>query len=418
MHGARTNSNIDDAHYSEDLVDVLRKQGYRIGLSGKNHSHVHHDRWDWASEFGHDHAHQKGQTEDEVKFDEWIKGLQHMASHEPTPFPLECQYPSRIVDQAQKWIGQPSEDPFFLWMSFPEPHNPYQVPEPYYSMFPSESLPNNESDETALKNKGERWLWLREQWKKTSEDFPAERERTRSNYHGMLRLIDDQVKRFVESLERSGKMDNTILVFTSDHGDFVGEYGLIRKGPDLPECLARIPFFVVGPGVTPGVRDSAHVNLCDIMPTLCNAAGAKVPYGTQGLSLWPVLGETTCHENFTSTYAEHGLGGNRFTTEEVEEMKDPNAPPLQCTFDCLNNMTQSGASRMVRKGRWKLIADETGRQQLFDLQADPLELHDRIHDVGLRETLLDLQSELINWMIRLQDPLPEPKGKYRYKALS
>jgi len=416
VHGARTNMNIGDARYTEDLVDVLRRQGYRIGLSGKNHSHVGGNRWDWSVSFGHDNSSETSRSDDQKAFDKWIGGLHHMASHEPTPFPLECQYPHRIVNNAQNWIDESSDAPFFLWMSFPEPHNPFQVPEPYYSMFPPEDLPATRADETVLAQKGERWQWLHAQWERVCDDFPKERERTRANYHGMLRLIDDQVRRFVDWLEATGRMDNTLIVCTSDHGDFVGEYGLIRKGPDLPEPLARIPFFVVGPGVEPGCHDDAHVSICDLMPTLCTTAGAPVPYGAQGRNLWPLLTGQSGGGAFDSAYAEQGLGGTRFTGAEMEAMNDPDAPPPGCTFDCLNNMTQSGVLRMVRKGKWKLVADDSGRQQLYDVVADPAELQDRIDDPDLKDTVINMQQELITWTLRMQDPIPEPKGKYRFKG--
>jgi arylsulfatase A-like enzyme len=415
-HGARTNANIGDARYSADLIDVLRNRGYRIGLSGKNHSHIGQNRWDWCMGFGHDGSGEKEPSSKEKAFDGWLHGLRHMASHEPTPFPLECQYPYRIVSHAQQWVAETSEEPFFLWMSFPEPHNPFQVPEPYYSMFPPETLPPVVADETELPAKEDRWTYVKEQWERVCEDFPKERERTRANYHGMLRLIDDQLKRFVTWLEETGRMENTVIVFASDHGDFVGEYGLIRKGPDLPECLARIPFFVVGPGVEPGERGDAHVNLCDIMPTLCDVAGAAAPYGTQGRSLWPLLTGEGADSQFRSVYAEHGLGGARFNEGDMAAHTVPDEKPLQCTFDCLNNMTQTGVTRMVRMGDWKLIADETGRQQLYDVVADPAELNDRADDPCLQKTLIAMQGELITWTLRMQDPLPKPSGKYRYKT--
>ncbi len=75
--------------------------------------------------------------------------------------------------------------------------------------------------------------------------------RARSNYLGMLRLIDDQVQRLVQTLREKGRYDNTILIFLADHGDFFGEYGLVRKGPELPECLTRIPFFSWVPASRP-----------------------------------------------------------------------------------------------------------------------------------------------------------------------
>lgn len=416
VHGVRTNANLGTARYQEDLVDVLRGAGYRIGLSGKNHSHIEGDRWDWQMGFGHDGSGEPNPTEEEKAFDRWIRNLHHMASHEPTPFPLECQYPYRIVSHAQRWLEQEDERPFFLWMSFPEPHNPFQVPEPYYSMFPPESLPPAQAGVDDLEAKGERWTWLRQQWERVC-DLPRERERTRANYHGMLRLIDDQVKRFAEWLGDAGMMENTLIVFVSDHGDFVGEYGLIRKGPDLPEVLARIPFFIFGPGIESEVLDDAHVGLCDLMPTLCEAAGCGVPPGNQGRSLWPLLQGKAGDADFRSAYAEHGLGGVRFTAEEIEALRAPDEPSLHCTFDCLNNMTQTGVTRMVRMGGWKLVADETGRQQLYDVVADPAELQDVINDPDLREKVVNMQSELITWLLRMQDPLPAPRGKYRFKPM-
>ena len=109
-------------------------------------------------------------------------------------------------------------------------------------------------------------------------------------YFGMLRLIDDQVKRFVEFLEARQLRDDTIIVFVADHGDFVGEYGMVRKGPELPECLARIPMFWTGPGITASAEPhDAHVSLIDVMSTLCEAIGVPLPDGVQGRSLWPLL---------------------------------------------------------------------------------------------------------------------------------
>ncbi|NOZ03390.1 MAG: sulfatase-like hydrolase/transferase, partial [FCB group bacterium] len=244
----RTNHNIEDATYSRDLIDILKEQGYKIGMSGKNHSHLTDDRLDFCAHFGHDGGSGEDRTRQEKEFDEFLHALHHRTYLEPTPFPLECQGPYRVVTKAREWIDSLSGSPFFLWLTFAEPHNPYQVPEPYYSLFPPNQLPPCRSDEKALAKKGFRWQWLRNIWNRAVPDYDAELNRTRANYHGMLRLIDDQVKRFVAFLKENNLYDNTIIVFLSDHGDFVGEYGLIRKGPDLPECLTRIPLFFTSPG--------------------------------------------------------------------------------------------------------------------------------------------------------------------------
>ena len=99
----------------------------------------------------------------------------------------------------------------------------------------------------------------------------------------MLRLIDDQIKRFFDYLDLKNLRDNTIVIFLSDHGDYVGEYGLVRKGAELPEVLIRIPFFVVGPDILVSDKPHpAHITTADIMPTICEAIGTDIPRGVQG----------------------------------------------------------------------------------------------------------------------------------------
>ena len=135
--------------------------------------------------------------------------------------------------------------------------------------------------------------------------------RARSNYLGMLRLIDDQFKRLVEGVRERGLEEDTIILYLSDHGDFAGEYGLIRKGPDLPDVLCHIPFIWRGPGIK--MQDKklqSYGNIVDILPTICDFLGEEIPFGCQGKSLKPILtGEKLTKEEFDTTYAESGFGG-------------------------------------------------------------------------------------------------------------
>lgn len=309
----RTNHNIQDAYYDEDLFDIFRGLGYTTGLCGKNHSHLTPDKVDWWYECGHLGIEREDRTDEEKAFDAYLKQTHFHMSPDPTPFPLECQITYRLVTQAQRWVDSIVDrpQPFLLWLSFPEPHNPYQVPEPYYSMFPPKDLPSPGPDAESLDTKGFPYQWCRESFVKAFPDYEKHFARARSNYMGMLRLLDDQIKRFVGHLEDTSVLDNTILVVLSDHGDFVGQYGLLRKGPELPECLVRIPLLFSGPGVRPAdAAHPTHVSIVDIMPTLCEAAGAPLPNGVQGRSLWPLLtGQPYPEDEFASAYAEHGFGG-------------------------------------------------------------------------------------------------------------
>lgn len=431
----RTNHNIEDAHYSEDLFDVLRKHGYATGLCGKNHSHLTAEKADFWCECGHLGIQADNLSDQEKAFNKFMEGTHFHMSKEPTPFPVECQIPHRLVTQAQGWICSQQERPFLLWLSFPEPHNPYQVPEPYYSMFPPESLPPCRTDDSALEKKGFKFQWCRRSLMKAFPDYEGQLQQARANYLGMLRLIDDQVKRFVQSLDASGLRENTIIVFLSDHGDFVGEYGLMRKGPELPEVLTRIPMQFSGPGIVSSPKPhDAHVSIADIMPTLCEAVGIPLPEGVQGRSLWPMLtGQDYPHEEFASAYAEHGFGGLHYGEgESLDPRKDgltPAPPPIRAQseirnpqsemtwggYDCLNSWTQSGTMRMVRKGDWKLAFDMQGHGQLYNLKMDPAEVENLWDDKSTTSKRLELIEDLLTWRLRVEDPLPLPRRRYVMK---
>ena len=409
----RTNHNIEDATYTRDLFDVMRENGYATALCGKNHSNLTDDRVDHTLHLGHGGGRGEDRTRQEHDFDNWLRGLNHRASMEATPFPEECQCPHRAVADAIDWVRGLDGDPFFLWLSFPEPHNPYQVPEPYFSMFPPDDLPPTLSDEGALPHKGFKFEWTRHIGEVAFSDYGEQIPRARANYFGMLRLIDDQVRRFGEFLEAEGIAEDTLVVFVSDHGDFVGEYGLMRKGPELPDALTRIPMQFTGPGVVAGAEaHPAHVSIADIMPTLCEAIGVAVPDGVQGRSLWPLLtGADYPPDEFDSAYAEHGFGGLHYTQDEPQ---DPTADGLTpgVAFDCLNAWTQSGAMRMLRKGDWKIVMDMDGRGQLYNLRDDPAELVDLYGHPEHVAKQAELLADLLAATLRAQDPLPWPRRRY------
>ncbi len=424
-HRVRQNSAIRQLYKPEgaaDLIDLLRERGYFTGLAGKNHSHLRPQALDFCSLYMHAGAVTLPGVErpvalsaEEEAMDAWLRELARergSLSLEPTPFPLECQPPYRVVRDAIYCVDTAAAQrrPFFLWLSFAEPHNPYQVPEPYFSLFPPEQVPERVAGPEALARKGgplgEKWRWERALIERIRPGYDAHWRRYRASYCGMLRLLDDQIRRFVEHLRSRGLLESTLLVFTADHGDYAGDYGLQRKGVGLPECLVRVPLIFCGPGIVAGAPagSDAHVSLVDVMPTLCEALGIELPYGVQGRSLWPLLaGGDYPREEFRSIYAEHGFGGLHYSEHEY--------PPLHfpydgAHFDELNAVTQSGTTKMVRMGRWKLLYDMLGNGELYDLEADPAELDDRFADPACASVRTQLMEELLRWTIRTEDDLP------------
>jgi arylsulfatase A-like enzyme len=426
-HRVRTNHNAEDALYTEDLPDLLKKAGYATALCGKNHSHRKPEDFDFAETNGHlgHEGNRKTRNEQEEAFARFMDATRHMEIHSPSPGGVEMQHPYRNVSSAFSFLdGRPRDKPFFLWLSFAEPHNPYQVPEPYFDLFPPEELPPVKGPEV-LKEKGHKFLWLRDTWEQVlGPDIDRRILRARSNYHGMLRLIDDQFKRFIGGLESRGLGENTLVLFLSDHGDFAGEYGLIRKGPELPELLTRVPFVWRGPGIKARGRvGQGCVNIVDIFPTICEMIGREIPFGVQGKSILPLLeGEDVPEKEFEAAYSESGFGGlywdEKDTLDPVKEGagKALSAEGRPETFDCLNSWTQCGELRMLRKGSYKIQVDMLGAGYLYDLDADPLELHNLFDDAAYLAVKADMLGELTAAILRACDPLPPPRRRYRVKV--
>ena len=416
----RENRGTGYATYEQDLIDVLRGLGHATAMIGKNHSHLSPERVDHWFPLSHSGGWGEERTPQERAFDQWLRELNHGVAQEPTPFPVECQAPCRAVSDAQEWIRslKSAGDPFFLWLTFAEPHNPYQVPEPYFSMFPPATLPPVQVGGEALSQKGFKWQWTRQLGEHVYPNYEELLPRMRASYFGMLRLIDDQIRRFVDWLDAEGIRENTIIVFLSDHGDFVGEYGLMRKGPEMPDILNRIPLLFAGAGIQAHEGAHwAHVSIVDIMPTLCEAVGKDLPRGVQGRSLWPLLtGDDFPSAEFESVYAEQGVGGRHYTAEDDPDFEHCLIPgPKGPTFDCLNSYSQSGIMRMVRKGDWRLVFDMQGRGQLYNLAEDPMELNNLYEDPRYIDVQREMLAELLMWTLRTQDPLPYPKDKYMVK---
>lgn len=414
-HHVRMNLDARDAFYSQDVYDVARANGYRTGLAGKNHTYRRKGELDFWREYSHVSGY-KGPSADPryAAFDTWMQKLgAGNLSLEPTPFPPEVQYPYRIVSDAIEFIDDAGNQPFLLQVGFPEPHTPQQVPEPYWNMFPPEQVPPRAAGPEALARLGFKARWLADYEGRAGTPDEAHWRRYVSNYLGQLKMVDDQLARLIDHLDKRGMTDNTVIVYMADHGDYVMEYGLGRKGVGLPEALIRIPMVFAGGGIKPGRFGDAFVSNADFMPTVCEAIGAEIPIGVQGRSLWPLLrGEDYPVDEFRSIYAGVGVGGLYYDETDMEH-GEGDLP----AGDTLNKVTQSGNQKMVRMGDWKLTYDMMGYGQLYHLPSDPAELNNRFGQPDVAEIQAMLMAELAMWTIRNQDSLPTgpQNGKYQTK---
>ena len=426
-HHVRMNLDAPDAFFETDLYEVAKARGYKTGLAGKNHTYLRKIDLDYWSEYSHWSGWIPPDAPKEYKeYQTWLGGLQANAAITPTPFPMEVQFPYRIVSDAIEFIDHAGDQPFILQVGFPEPHDPEQVPKPYWDMFPPESVPDRCAGPEALKTLGFRAQWL---YGLENSSYPSEKywRRYKSNYLGMLRLLDDQLARLVNYLNSKNLMSKTILVYLADHGDYLMDYGLARKGVGLFDCLTRIPMVWSGYRIQPSsVGKSAFVSMADVMPTLCEAMGAKIPNGVQGRSLWPLLtGQSYPVEEFRSIYSSVGLGGLFYERGDnipyssaalFNGKPEDDSPIYGIGWDELNKVTQSGLEKMVRMGDWKLIYDMMGYGQLYHLASDPHEMKNLFGDPGVREEQARLMEELMMWTIRSQDSLPTGPQNRKYQT--
>jgi arylsulfatase A-like enzyme len=240
----------------------------------------------------------------------------------------------------------------------------------------------------------------------------------------MLRLIDDQFRRFIEGLDDRHLSENTLVLFLSDHGDFAGEYGLIRKGPGLPEILTRIPFIWRGPGIkAQGRVDKGFVNIVDIYPAICDILDIEIPFGVQGKSILPLLtGNNIPDHEFDTAYSESGFGGLYWDNRDNLSLEEEGASTIVSsgekqftTFDCLNSWTQCGEARILRKGQYKIQLDMMGNGFLYDLASDPYELANLFNDQQYLAIKADMLTELMAAALRACDPIPAPRRRYQVK---
>jgi arylsulfatase A-like enzyme len=423
----RSNSMLRDGANETHLYEVARQCGYRTGLAGKNHTFLKPADADFWREYGLQQGWMPASAPQMYHdFERWIVALKANVALDPTPFPLEAQFPYRIVSDAIEFMSESGDRPFLLQVGFSEPHDPEQVPAPYWNMFPPESVPDRCAGPEALKQLGYRAQW---EYGHQESGFPTEENwrRYKSNYLGMLRLLDDQLARLLTFMEQKDLLRETIIVFVADHGDYLMDYGLARKGVGLPECLTRIPMIWSGPGVVAsGAGQTAFVSMADLFPTFCEIMGAEIPHGVQGRSLWPVLqGDDYPREEFRSIYATAGLGGLYYDASDKIPFFLPDGPRANAEvrandphpgFDELNKVSQSGLQKMVRMGDWKLIYDMMGYGQLYHLPSDPAEMKNLFGDPSVAKEQAELSLELLMWTIRNEDNLPTGPQNVKYQT--
>jgi iduronate 2-sulfatase len=269
--------------------------------------------------------------------------------------------------------------PFFLAVGFFRPHTPYVAPRtPYFDQYPEAEMPvvQGVKEDQADLPAAALGSYKPDQDKLT-DDL---RRQCVQAYYASISFMDAQVGRVVAALDRLGLAENTIIVFTSDHGYHMGEHGLWQK-MSLFEESARVPLLIVAPGKSKaGSVAKSPVSQVDLFPTLAELCGVKAPKNLQGQSLVPMLAKPDfAGRNWALTQVSRGGGLGRATV----------------TLD-VGSQGRRFFGYSLRTPRWRYTEWDEGQQgrELYDHEADPRELKNLADDPAHAKTAAELSSQL------------------------
>ena len=314
--------------------------------------------------------------------------------------PEELHYTAWTGQRTNAAIEQAHREgvPFFVWSSYHDPHPPYCVPEPWASMYDPADMEVGRFVEGEFDDMPEPHRMTRDpkaDFARFNKDgwgnhgysphVGVSDERLRkcqAIYYGMVSFMDHWIGQTLDTLERLGILDDTLIVFTSDHGHFLGQHGLLAKGPFHYEDVIRVPFLAAfGDRLPRGTTSDAIQSLVDLAPTFLDAAGQATPRAMQGqsqLDAWAGKDE--------ARRRGHAIVENHHNASDAVHLR---------------TLVTDRHKLTVYRGRpaWG---------ELFDLQEDPQELRNRFADPAYRETRAALMEALVQADLE-REPAPQPR---------
>ena len=317
VHGCMNGNEVWD-EAAPLVTKRLKDVGYDCGLAGKLHlagaanrieprpqddgyrvfawSHDPSDRWPT----GHAYA-------------DWVRGQGYDLGElhkQPSGIPAELHQTTWCADQAIAFLRQPHDGPWLMSVNIFDPHAPFNPPQAYLDRYDPNALPGPHFQESDLAAQAKLAGVDFQNPPRRPEAFNA--KWVQAAYYAMIELIDHNVGRMIDALEETGQRDNTVIIFMSDHGEMLGDHGLLLKGNRFYEGLVRVPLIWSWPGhFQAGLRSDALVELTDIAPTLLELGGApdvamagRTPMA--GRSLLPILsGQADPHHHRDAVRCEY-----------------------------------------------------------------------------------------------------------------
>jgi arylsulfatase A-like enzyme len=316
-------------------------------------------------------------------------------------------------EMAIRFITEGRQGPWMLSVNPFDPHAPFDAPPEYLEKYDPETLPmplfrDSDLERAAAFAAIDQQVKVPVDVRLRGRGAPEDRSRAegghdavasqaprdydpllvKAHYYAMIEQLDTQFGRILDTLRETGQLDNTLIVFCSDHGEMLGDHGLILKGARFFDGLVRVPLVMAWAGqFQEGLRSDALVELVDLAPTLLDAAGLEVPVAMQGRSLVPLLTGQADPQHF----------------------KDQ----VVCTYNDALDMPDSTNASMVCDGRHKIVVYHGHAiGELYDLQADPGEFDNLWDDPGSRDLKLTMMKTAFDTMMKTSDAGPPRVAKY------
>ncbi len=291
------------------LTDILKNAGYRTANIGKTHcGRKPNDVFEW-----HENVNDAfGATApslvpfNKTNFSDGVM-VGNIETNDPNKL-LYATYPAGeeitksylLATQAEKWLYWNDDPrPFFLRVSFDDPHSPIVPPEPYASMYKPEDIPEDLLTACNLESMINKPKVVQDFWRYCDYDKITEKEHRKhaAMYLGFVTHVDAQIGRILDYLNEVGYTDNTIVILNSDHGHMIGEHNLAVKGTMLFEGVTRIPTAIKYPNIIkPNTKVDAIVEGVDFAPTILDMLGVDIPNDMQGESMFPLAKGEECKE--------------------------------------------------------------------------------------------------------------------------
>lgn len=305
-----------------------------------------------------------------------------------------------------------SEKPFCLFLPWMNPHPVYRVTEPYFSMIDRKKLPERIKVQDGFKGKSrmQQELARLQGMQGWSE---SEYDELRAVYLGMCSKVDHMTGQIIDALKEKGIYDDTAVFFFSDHGDYTGDYNLVEKVQNcFEDCLTNVPFLIKLPAqyqMRSGISKEL-VELIDFYATVADLAKLPLTHTHFGKTLLPYLKE----EESIVRKAVFCEGGFRKGEEHCKETGGSKVPlkeslyyPRQ--FLQASDEMYNGKAIMYRDERYKYIRRLYEEDEFYDLEKDPKELHNRIHDTEYKRIIAECKEKLLTHLLDTSDVVPLQK---------